>query len=343
MPEHNDPQRTYSALRQLTVQDPKRARQEFCELLDGEKDFLVSVLEAASAPGEGRVRQLIANAVRSRPDKDKLVVYLLQWHQNETDEFAKRAIDAALDGIDRGAYKPEKHKTLVDPALVGTYRYVTGRIRHQMNNALLGPAELVMRLSDRVASIANCTVRSDLESLVAELDDAFKSVGRIVAFGPDDDFFVMRSVVILDWLNNMNLEYGRKYRPINLSLVDESPTKELRIRANDYWLHTIFWNLWTNAQQAVAGSCEIKIRARKTGSSVQLTVLDNGDGFHREMREIAFQEKYSSKENYPSKGSGRGRGLLEIQDAVEQLLGSVQLVEIEGRYRVRIRFPLEEI
>lgn len=336
MLDHSNTSDAYVALRRLAVEDPKRARQEFCELLDGDIDYLNSILEAASAPGEGRVRQLIANAVRSRPDKDRVVTYLLRWHHNETDEFAKRAIGAALDGVDKNAYKSEKHRTLVDPALVDTYRYVTSRVRHQMNNALLGPAGLVMRLSDKVGTIEDSGIRGSLGSIVAELDDAFRNVSRIVAFDSGDNFFTMRSVVILDWLNNMNAEYARKYRPMGLTLVNESPTKGLRIRANDYWLHNIFWNLWTNAQQAVVGSCEIEVRARKTGSNVQLTILDNGDGFPKEMREIAFELKYSSK------GSGRGRGLLEIQDAVEQLLGTVQLVEIEGRYRVRVQFPLEE-
>lgn len=335
MLDHSNTSDAYVALRRLAVEDPKRARQEFCELLDGDKDGLNSILEAASAPGEGRVRQLIANAMRSRADKDKTVAYLMRWHQNETDEFAKRAIYAALDGVDKGAYKSEKHKTLVDPALVETYRYVTGRIRHQMNNALMGPAALLIRLADKVESVEDMSARGEIGSMVAELKDTLRHVGRVVAFVPEDDFFEMRSVVVLDWLNNMNAEYGQKYRSINLSMINESPTKELRIRANDYWLHTIFWNLWTNAQQAVEGTCNVEVRARKVGGSVQLTILDNGSGFPKEMREIAFQEKYSLK------GSGRGRGLLEVQDAVERLLGGVQLVEVQGHYRVRIHFPVE--
>jgi len=336
MLDHSDPKEAYTALRLLVVQDPKRARQDFCEMLEGERDHLVSILEAASVPGEGRVRQLIANAVRLRPDRDKIVPYLIRWHQNETDEFAKRAIEAALDGVDKGVCKPGKRRRLIDPVLVDTYRYVTGRVRHQMNNALMGPAELLMRLTNKVGRIEDHAIRNDLESTVIELKDALRSVGRIVAFVPGDDFFTVRGVAILDWLSNMTLEYGQKYRPISLSLVDGSQTKSLHVRANDYLLQTIFWNLWTNAQQAIGGNCEIEVRVKKLDDNVQLTIIDNGDGFAQNMREIAFQEKYSSK------GSGRGRGLLEVQDAVDRLHGSVQLVDIQGRYRVRIWFPLEE-
>lgn len=332
----SDPKEAYAALRLLSVEDPKRARQGFCEMLDGDDPRLVGILELASVPGEGRVRQLVANAVRARPDRSKIVAYLVRWQQTEADEFARNAIDAALVGVDRGGHKAKKRRALVDAALVDTYRYVTGRIRHQMNNALMEPAELIMRLTNRLGRIEDQAIRNELEPMVIELRVALRNVGRIVAFAPEDGFFTVRGVAILDWLANMNLEYGQKYRHVALSLVDQSASGKLHVRANDYLLQTIFWNLWTNAQQAVGAKCEIEVRAKRRGNDVELTVIDNGEGFPQDMREIAFQEKYSSK------GVGRGRGLLEVQDAVDRLHGSVQLVDVDGCYRIRIWFPLEE-
>ena len=64
---------------------------------------------------------------------------------------------------------------------------------------------------------------------------------------------------------------------------------------------------------------------------------DNGEGFSPELREIVFQQVYSSKNN-----SGRGRGLMEIQDAVERLAGRVELYEAKpSDFRIRISVPLE--
>ncbi len=55
------------------------------------------------------------------------------------------------------------------------------------------------------------------------------------------------------------------------------------------------------------------------------------------MREIVFQQVYSSKNN-----SGRGRGLMEIQDAVERLAGQIGLYEAKpSDFRIRISVPLE--
>jgi sigma-B regulation protein RsbU (phosphoserine phosphatase) len=45
------------------------------------------------------LRHLVASALRSNRDKERLAPYLIAWHEIETDEFAKRAIEAALDGV----------------------------------------------------------------------------------------------------------------------------------------------------------------------------------------------------------------------------------------------------
>ena len=50
-------------------------------------------------PADGRLRRLVASSLRNHRDKDRLAPYLIDWHEIETDEFAKRAIAAALDGV----------------------------------------------------------------------------------------------------------------------------------------------------------------------------------------------------------------------------------------------------
>ena len=52
-----------------------------------------------SSPADGRLRHLVASALRNNRDKERLAPYLIAWHEIETDEFAKRAIAAALDGV----------------------------------------------------------------------------------------------------------------------------------------------------------------------------------------------------------------------------------------------------
>jgi sigma-B regulation protein RsbU (phosphoserine phosphatase) len=89
----------YETLRRLAVEDPREARKVFLRYFDSGGSTLEQFLEKISSPADGRLRHLVASALRNNRDKDRLAPYLIAWHEIETDEFAKRAIAAALDGV----------------------------------------------------------------------------------------------------------------------------------------------------------------------------------------------------------------------------------------------------
>ena len=69
---------------------------------------------------------------------------------------------------------------------------------------------------------------------------------------------------------------------------------------------------------------------------VLLAIADNGPGFPEGMVGVAFEERFSTR------GEGRGRGLLEVDDAVRRMSGSVALFkDVVGTPRVVISLPLE--
>jgi len=86
-------------LRHLAVEDPREARKAFLQILDSGGSALERFLGSISSPADGRLRHLVASALRNNRDKERLAPYLIAWHEIETDEFAKRALAAALDGI----------------------------------------------------------------------------------------------------------------------------------------------------------------------------------------------------------------------------------------------------
>ncbi len=89
----------YESLRHLAVEDPREARRVFLRYLDSGGSALEQFLGQISSPADGRLRHLVASALRNSRDKERLAPYLITWHEIETDEFAKRAIAAALDGV----------------------------------------------------------------------------------------------------------------------------------------------------------------------------------------------------------------------------------------------------
>jgi phosphoserine phosphatase RsbU/P len=89
----------YEKLRRVAIEDPREARNVFLRLLDSGGSTLDEFLEQISSPADGRLRHLVASALRNSRDKERLAPHLIVWHEIETDEFARRAISAALDGV----------------------------------------------------------------------------------------------------------------------------------------------------------------------------------------------------------------------------------------------------
>ena len=94
------PEILHQRLRQLAVEDPREARKVFLQLLDSGGPALDHFLGHISSPADGRLRQLVANALRSHRDRERLAPHLIAWQEIETDEFTHRAIAGALEGLD---------------------------------------------------------------------------------------------------------------------------------------------------------------------------------------------------------------------------------------------------
>ena len=93
------PAELYETLRRLAVEDPRQARKFFLQIFDSGGSDLEEFLAQISSPGDGRLRHLVASALRNDRDKQRLAPYLIAWHEIETDEFTKRAFIAALEGV----------------------------------------------------------------------------------------------------------------------------------------------------------------------------------------------------------------------------------------------------
>src|SRR5262252_4109038 len=89
----------FEKLRRLAVEDPREARKTFLLLFDSGGTPLEQFLGHVSSPADGRLRHLVATSLRNKRDKERLAPYLIAWHEIETDEFTKRAIAVALDGV----------------------------------------------------------------------------------------------------------------------------------------------------------------------------------------------------------------------------------------------------
>lgn len=314
-------------LRRLAVERPREARALFDRLLDNNSTGLKALLTEISSPAESRLRQVIANSIRAVPRRRNTVPQLQEWLHTETDEFTKNALRAALAPMISSATVRDPRP--VNPAYVEAYRYAAGRLMHRVRNALAEPQALLLKLRRSLDTISAEQVRAELDRLAHDLGASFGKVGRIVEFDTDERYFTLRSMALLDWLQAMNATYAGRFEPVELKIDAPIETVGVRVMASDYLLETVFWNLWVNAQQSVSERCQISVIAKSDASALRIVLIDNGDGFAPEARESAFAMRYSTK------GTSRGRGLLEVQDAMEQLRGDVHLVSyVDGTFRV---------
>lgn len=323
----------FGRIRRLAIEDPQAARKLFLEAFERNRVELRTFLELLRKPNEWRLRQLVANSVRTHPDKNRIVADLAMWRRTETDEFTRRALEFALKGVEISAIQSRSQLPSALPSgAVEAYSYVSRRLRHRLRNAMLAAQGYASRLSGAAAT------DPDIQSAAVGLNDAMKSLGReLEATDVDPEHFCYKSVDLASWLKHLNLRYAEQYSPVDLNLI--AADDSARVWASDYLLETIFWNIWLNAHQAAPSRCEVTIEFEIAVPDVILLVLDNGDGFSRDLWGIVFQQAYSSKDH----GSGgRGHGLLEIQDATERLGGRVELRETgTAGLRIQIRLPLE--
>src|SRR5215510_6725530 len=89
----------HERLRRLAVEDPREARKLFLQIFDSGDSALEQFLGQISSPADGRLRHLVASALRNNRDKERLAPYLIAWHEIETDEFPTRVFTAALAGV----------------------------------------------------------------------------------------------------------------------------------------------------------------------------------------------------------------------------------------------------
>jgi len=328
------PENAYERLRRLAVEDPIEAKKVFLAIFEANSKDLNELFVQLERPNEGRLRQVVANAVRTHPEKVRIVPALLQWRSSESDEFTRRAIEGALSDVDVPATQEGNlRRTISAPSqLADTYRYVSDRLRHRLRNTMLSAQAHTNSLKNLMAA----DPATDVQATLSKLNDTMLALAReLEATDVAPEHFQQRSIVLADWLKQMNSRYAAVYREVGLRMTN-ADTPRCRLFASDYLLDTVFWNIWINAHQAVEVGCEITVEFHVRERELVLLIFDNGEGFAHDLKDVVFQQMYSTR------NPGRGRGMLEIQDAVERLGGRVELFERRPReYRIRIHLPLD--
>jgi signal transduction histidine kinase len=332
MPDGSELRRNLST---LVLRDPQAARRSLQNAISADFGVVDEMMGLLTETADTRLRQLVANVARTHDQKHCFAAHLLEWKERETDEFTRRAIDAALSAIEQAGAaahtEPAAQTKVRDRDLFEAYGFVSARLKHRIRNAMLPAQGNLAKLRE----ILDASEVREATTVIAKLVDAIKSIGReLEATDVDPVYFEERTVDLVAWLKGMNVTFAATYPNLPVILTTSSD-KSMAVRGSSYLLETLFWNLWLDAAQNVAPPCRVYVEVFRRGGNVELTLLDNGDGFPETMKDIAFQVSYSSK------SASRGRGLLEAADAVARMGGNIHLTRCQtGDLRIRITLPV---
>lgn len=329
---------TYDQLRSLAATNPKAARALLEVIASGTESTLDTVLTLASRPGESRVRQAVAVFHRSSTSDQRIEPFLREWQSTETDEFTKRAIESALRQDIPEARPRQAARQL---PTTEAYRYYASRLCHQVRNALAQPDSQLRRLELLAQSLPDTQLREQLTDIWVGVRNGFHRVARSVEFDLGDDYLAWTSIRPCEWVAARSPELAARFGVAKLILSGTPQAQRCSIRTTPFLLDTLFGNIWMNAIQVAEGSeCLLEIQAATdiARGILSLTFIDSGPGFPEVLLDTAFVQSFSTR------GPSRGRGLLEVDDAVNRMGGSAALVEVRPKeLRIRLEFPMDGV
>ncbi len=114
-------------------------------------------------------------------------------------------------------------------------------------------------------------------------------------------------------------------KPSNIQVSLKVAEEARKIQADSYYLNRIFYNLITNAIQAMPKGGNILIESKKEGNDVVLLVTDTGVGIPEEVQAKLFSVMFTTK------SKGQGFGLPVVKRMTESLGGTVTFESQVGK------------
>ena len=219
----------YAKLRKTVATDVKSARRDFCAIMAEPEEVSAALLELASQPGEGRVRQMIATAARLERLVERLEPWIRRWLAVEADEFARSAIHSALQVATAEATVEELKAEEMPVAFVETYRFVADRLCHRVQQTLPISSAMLVRL-DRLAQRAtDDAIRAELTDVAGKLRSALHRLSHTLEFDVGDGYLDWKLVPLGTWLDAAKSGFASRFGQANLTVIGSAQSKAATI------------------------------------------------------------------------------------------------------------------
>lgn len=148
------------------------------------------------------------------------------------------------------------------------------------------------------------------------------------------DFKPRNLSVLLDTTVSLLTSTAGLSQEISLSVDIE---KDLYADIDEDKMRQVFWNLLTNALEAMHGNGKISIEARSDNGYIVTEISDTGDGISEEDHERVFYPFFTTKK------AGTGLGLAIVYRIIEDHRGSIEVLSSLGQGATfTIRIPVQQ-
>jgi two-component system NtrC family sensor kinase len=244
----------------------------------------------------------------------------------------------------------EKDNQLIQFSKLKTLGEMSAGIAHELNqplNAIKMGSEFLEMMQQRRLDVAPADMMVVVSEISNQVDRATEIIRRLRDFGRKSD--LTRELVPLNQpIRSVLTMLGRQMALQNIVVELDLAKAPLVIRAHPNRLEQVFFNLLTNARDALNQKCEsvpdskrtIHIRTATKNTTAVAEVADTGTGIPKQVRQRIFEAFFTTKEM----GEGMGLGLSICHGIVADYGGRISIESEEGQGTTfRLTFPLAEI
>lgn len=232
----------------------------------------------------------------------------------------------------------EKDNQLIQFGKLKTLGEMSAGIAHELNqplNAIKMGSEYLEMILENGGDVTGDPLPQVVREVSRQVDRAAGIINRLRDFGRKSEF--SREKVDLNQPISSVLEIlGRQLRLQNISIHLELQDALPPVLAHPNRLEQVFFNLLTNARDALTQKAEtdddaaerkIRIRTSAQNGRVNVSVADNGIGIPDKLKQKIFEAFFTTKEM----GEGMGLGLSITNGIVEDYGGVIEVFSREGK------------
>jgi histidine kinase len=231
----------------------------------------------------------------------------------------------------------EKDAQLIQASKMKSLGEMSAGIAHELNqplNAIKMGSDFLAMMVERQRDIPPDTLQQVVAEMSTQVDRAAEIINTLRSFGRKAELVAERVDINKPAQAVFSL-VGRQFELDNIRLELDLGQGLRPILAHDNRLQQVFFNLVTNARDAIVEKRQrlpdqpagrIRIRTYQAGDRVEAEVSDDGIGIGHAVRDKIFEPFFSTKES----STDMGLGLAITYGIVKDYSGDIRLTSREG-------------